>query len=214
MKEKLISLLENAYSPYYKFKVAAIIVTKDGKVGLVDAKSKNEVISGFDVIQKIENSNALQAIILKPYTIEIYNEKIEKVAVASDANIKVKDNYFELTSSIERKYFDFNGNEIKNIDIFKNLELFAFLNEDGKWGFKNKEGIVVVKPNYDMVTELNDYGFAGIKKDGKWGVINFKGEIIIEPTYKIEWDEPEFIGPYVKLNFGYRMIYYTKQLSN
>lgn len=30
MKEKLISLLENAYSPYYKFKVAAIIVTKDG----------------------------------------------------------------------------------------------------------------------------------------------------------------------------------------
>ena len=31
MREKLIILLENAYSPYYNFRVAAIIVTKDGK---------------------------------------------------------------------------------------------------------------------------------------------------------------------------------------
>lgn len=31
MKEKLIKLLENSYSPYSKFKVAAIAVMKDGK---------------------------------------------------------------------------------------------------------------------------------------------------------------------------------------
>jgi len=31
MKEKLEKLLKNAYSPYYKFPVAAIVVTKDGK---------------------------------------------------------------------------------------------------------------------------------------------------------------------------------------
>ncbi len=30
MKEKLIALLNNAYSPYYKFPVAAIVTTKDG----------------------------------------------------------------------------------------------------------------------------------------------------------------------------------------
>lgn len=30
MKEKLINLLENAYSPYYKFRVGAIVVTSDG----------------------------------------------------------------------------------------------------------------------------------------------------------------------------------------
>jgi len=30
MKEKLINLLENAYSPYYKFRVGAIVVTNDG----------------------------------------------------------------------------------------------------------------------------------------------------------------------------------------
>ena len=31
MKEKLINLLNNSYSPYSKFKVAAIVVTNDGK---------------------------------------------------------------------------------------------------------------------------------------------------------------------------------------
>lgn len=30
MKEKLLKLLENAYSPYYKFRVGAIVVTNDG----------------------------------------------------------------------------------------------------------------------------------------------------------------------------------------
>lgn len=31
MKEKLLKLLENAYSPYYHFKVGAIVVMNDGK---------------------------------------------------------------------------------------------------------------------------------------------------------------------------------------
>ena len=31
MKEKLTKLLSNAYSPYYKFPVSAIVVMKDGK---------------------------------------------------------------------------------------------------------------------------------------------------------------------------------------
>ena len=31
MKEKLLELLENSYSPYYKFRVSSIVVTNDGK---------------------------------------------------------------------------------------------------------------------------------------------------------------------------------------
>lgn len=31
MKDKLLNLLENAYSPYYQFRVGAIVVTSDGK---------------------------------------------------------------------------------------------------------------------------------------------------------------------------------------
>lgn len=42
MREKLKELLENAYSPYYRFKVAAIVVTKDGKeFGGVNVENAN-----------------------------------------------------------------------------------------------------------------------------------------------------------------------------
>jgi len=212
-KEGKIVLKNEYLSIEYAF-LDFFIVTKDGKVSLIDAKTKQEIISNYNVIQKVENKNIIQAITLDPYTIEIYNENIEKVASMKEANLKVEENYIELSSKNERKYFSSNGNEINNTDIFKNLELYAYTKENGKWGFKNKEQNVVIEANYDMVTELNNYGFAGIKKDGKWGVINKKGEVIVEPTYEIEWDDPEFIGPYCKLNFGYGIVYYTKELQN
>lgn len=200
------SYIEYAFSDFF-------IVTKDGSVGVINVRTNEQVISNYNVIQKIENTNSIQAIIDEPYTIEIYNDKMEKTAAMQNANINIEENYIELSSETERKYFDFNGNEIQNIDIFINSEIFAFVNEEGKWGFKSKDGTIVVEPSYDMATELNTYGFAGIKKDNKWGVINSKGEIIVEPIYEIEWDNPEFIGPYVKLNFGYGMVYYTKDLE-
>lgn len=205
--ENEYSYIEYAFEDYF-------IVTKENKVGIIDANKNNKIEIKYNVIQKVENANVLQAIISEENStiINLYNEKIEKVASMKDASIKVEENYIELASKTERKYFNFSGNEIQNTDIFTNLELFAFANEQGKWGFKNKEGNPVIQPIYDMATEVNEYGFAGIKKDNKWGVINSKGEIILEPTYEIEFEEPEFIGPYVKLNFGYGMVYYTKEL--
>ena len=42
MKEKLTKLLENAYSPYYKFPVSAIVVMKDGEYfGGVNVENAN-----------------------------------------------------------------------------------------------------------------------------------------------------------------------------
>lgn len=204
--ENEYSYIEYAYNNFF-------ITTKNGNVEVINAQNKQSVISNYNVIQKIENKNILQVIISEPYTIEIYNNKMEKVASMKEANLKIENDYIELSSNTERKYFDSNGNEIQNTEIFSNLELFAYKDDNNKWGFKNKEGKVVVSAIYDKVTELNEYGFAAIKQDEKWGAINSKGEIIVEPIYELEWDEPEFIGPYFKLNFGYGMIYYTKELQ-
>lgn len=205
--ENEYSYIEYAFEDYF-------IVTKENKVGLIDADKNSKIEIKYNVIQKVEGANALQAIIFQKNTttIELYNEKIEKVASMQEANFVVENDYIKLYSSTERKYFNKSGNEIEYKEIFSDLSLFAF-NQDGKWGFKDKEGNIKIEPTYDMVTELNAYGFAGIKKDNKWGVINSQGQIIVEPSYEIEFEEPEFIGPYLKLNFGYGMVYYTKDLK-
>lgn len=208
------SILENQYS-YIEYAFAHyFIVTKEGKMSVVNVENKEEVVSDYDMIQKIENKNILEAITTEPYAIAIYNESMQKVVSMEQSSLKIEENYIKLISDTERRYFDSNGNDIKYQEIVPNLSLFAFRAEDGKWGFKNKEDNVIVEATYDMVTELNTYGFAGIKKDGKWGVINAEGKVIVEPCYEIEWDEPEFIGPYCELNFGYGMVYYTKELQS
>ena len=121
-------------------------------------------------------------------------------------------NYIKLLSDNDMQYFDNNGNIISNIELFKENKLYAY-KENDKWGFIDENNNVIVQAQYDLVTELNMYGFAGIKKDGKWGIINQEGKIIVEPTYKIDWNDPEFIGKYCKLNFGYGFEYYTDQLT-
>ena len=155
----------------------------------------------------------LQAIITEPYTIELYNDNMEKVAQMKNAKLTIEKEYVKLESQTQREYFDKNANKIQAKNIFTNSNLFAF-SENGKWGYKDKEEKVIIAPIYDSATELNTQGFAGIRKDNKWGVINKEGKIILEPTYELSWDEPEFIGEYCKLNFGYGMVYYTRQVNN
>ena len=127
-----------------------------------------------------------------------------------NATIKLEDNYIKIFTDTQRKYFDNNGKEIENTEVFPNLKLYAF-EQNGKWGFKDKNGNIKCEAIYDMVTELNSYGFAGIKSNGKWGVINSAAEVILEPTYQLETNAPEFIGKYVKSNSGYGMSFYTQQ---
>lgn len=206
-------ILENEYS-YIEYAFDSyFIITKEGTVNVVNVKNKENVITGYDVIQKIENKNVLRAILNNPYTIVIYNEKMERVASLEEANLIIEEDYMKLTSKTERIYFDNHGNKINYQDLHSDIALYAFKGQNGKWGFKNKEGNIVVEATYDMVTELNQYGYAGIRKGNQWGVIDAKGNIVAEPSYEIEWEEPEFIGPYCKLNFGYGMVYYTKELT-
>ena len=64
-----------------------------------------------------------------------------------------------------------------------------------------------------MVTEVNEYGFAGIKLDNKWGVVDKNGKVLVEPKYeKIDWLEPDFVSKYCKLNFGYGFEYYSDEI--
>lgn len=197
--------IEYAFEDYF-------IATENGKVGVIDV-NKGEVIEfKYDIIQKIKDKNVLQAIISSTNTIEIYNNKVEKQASIKDAILYTYDNYIKLISDKDMKYLDNNGNVISNKELLKENKTFAY-KKDGKWGFIDSSDNTIIEAKYDMVTEFNEYGFAGIKKDGKWGVVNEEGKIIVEPSYKIEFNEPEFIGKYCKLNFGYGFEYYTDELT-
>lgn len=197
--------LEYAFDNYF-------IATKNGKVGVIDINKSEAIEYKYDIIQKIKEKNAFQAIVAKTNTIDIYNNKAELQTSLKDATIYTFDNYFKLILEKDMQYFDNNGNTVSNKNVIGIRKLYSY-KKDGKWGFADNNDKVIVEPKYDLVTEMNKYGFAGIKLNNKWGVINDEGKVIVEPMYKIDFNDPEFIGKYCKLNFGYGFEYYSDEIN-
>ena len=83
--------------------------------------------------------------------------------------------------------------------------------KDGKYGFVDKTGKVIVDYAYDDAMEQNDYGFVAVKKDNKWGSINSKGTVIQEPTYNLDdYLLINFIGRW-HLGLDINMNYYNQE---
>lgn len=204
--EEKYNYIEYLYENYF------IVSNENSKLGIVDDKDNVKVEIENDSLQKLENTNMVQAIVTKENVTKLYAEDMTKVCEMKNAKVEVKENYIRIYNQEEIKYFSKEGKELKNTEVFQNHTLFAKM-ENGKWGFVNKSGEIVVEAKYDKVTELNEYGYAGVKKDGKWGVINTQGEEIMEPTYELKDDaEPFFIGAYYQVKYGFGESYYTNVL--
>lgn len=53
---------------------------------------------------------------------------------------------------------------------------------DGRWGFIDTRGSMVIKPGYDQVRPFA-HGLAAALRNGKWGYIDTQGRWVIEPLY-------------------------------
>lgn len=185
-------------------------VTKDNKYGIIDSDGNTILDFKYNIVQLLENSNVIQIIDDKS-NIELLDENLKSIIKIKDANIYTYDNYFKVYSDDNVQYFDKSGKKLESKDVFPNNKLFAY-KERNKWGFKDKDGNIVVKPIYDMVTEFNEYGYAGIKSKNKWGSINENGDVIKEPTYEVESNIiPSFIKEYYQVDLGYGEPYYTNE---
>ena len=188
------------------------IVASYNNNGIVDLTGRSFVEIKYSSIFKLDNTNLLQANVSSTDTISLINSNMEIIATMNEASIEVEDNYIRLYSETENKYFDYSGNELTAEQVFPNNNLYA-KEINGKWGFVDKAGNIVVQNQYDMVTELNEYGYAGIKLDGKWGVINENGEIIQEPVYELENFSPIFIGKYYQKEEWYGNDYFSADIA-
>ncbi len=202
---KMISYL---FDDYFAFS------DKNDNYGVIDASKGSEVIPAtYSSILKVDGVNAIEARDNK-YAATIYSAKLEKVCTMSDAIVEIvarnnKDNYAEIYNKNEKVYINAEGKVVDNKEIYDDKAILAF-KKDGKWGFVNQSGEIVVEPKYDMATEVNEYGYAGVLKGGKWGIVDSKGNILVEPKYEIEsYYFPRFIG---ENQLIFAQIIYTEKL--
>ncbi|WP_321436654.1 WG repeat-containing protein [uncultured Bacteroides sp.] len=55
----------------------------------------------------------------------------------------------------------------------------------GKWGYINKSGEFIIKPQFDHAYEFNDNGLASVDINGRCGYINKFGKLVIEPQFEV-----------------------------
>jgi len=203
MIEEKYNYLEYLYENYF------IVSNENSKLGIIDDKENVKIEIENDSLQKVENTDIIQAVIAGGNLTKLYAKDMTLMCEMKNANVEVKGDFIKIYNEEEIKYFNQEGKELKSSEVYANSTLFA-KKENGKWGFANKNGDITVSCEYDKVTEFNEYGFAAIKKDGKWGAINMAGKVVIEPTYELkEETEPSFIGAYYQVKYGFGEAYYT-----
>lgn len=203
--ETKYNYIEYLYDNYF------IVSDGEGKLGIIDDKGNQKLETKYNSIQAIKDTKIIQTSISSENLTEIYSPKIEKIVEIENAIIEKKEGFIKVYNQEKRVYIDENAKIVSSKEIYKNNTMFA-INKDGKWGFEDKDGKIVVDCKYDIVTEFNEFGFAGINLDGKWGVIDNNGKIILEPKYEFKTkNDPDFLGMYYKVTFGLGEAIYTNK---
>lgn len=187
-----------------------IVSVTGGKVGVINDKEEPIIEIQYDSIERVEGTDYIITRLSQNSSTQLYDKNFKQLCEMTNAIIKKENDYIKLYNNTETKYFDLEGNEKQNTEIFPDNQIYA-KSQDGKWGFVDKSGNVVVDYIYDKTTDLGSYGYAGIQLDGKWGVVDANGKVIVEPTYTLKVQtEPQFIKDYYRVEYGYGEFYYTK----
>lgn len=174
--ETLYDDLTYAFSNYY-------IAKKDNKYGIISINNETKLDFIYTYIKYVQEADFIEA------------QKEDGQSDLLDRNLNVKvtgivneinedKNYIRVRISDEYKYYNFKLEEKKAQEILSTNTIFLS-KKDGKYGYVNAKGIVVVDYIYDDATEQNKYGYVAVKKDGKWGCLNQKGEVVVEPAYTL-----------------------------
>ena len=171
------------------------IVSQDGKYGVMDSNGNKLVDFNYTNIVYRSVANFYEAT-NEDYTSDLMdtdmNVRLSNVIISE---LNTESGYLKVRQNNEYKYYNFRFEEREAKDILSSNTLFLSQNEEGKYGFVDRNGNVIVNYIYDDAREQNDYGYASVKKDGLWGTINSRGEVAVAPSYNLDNNTlVEFIG--------------------
>jgi len=169
--------LKYCFGDYY-------IAQKDNKYGLIDLQNEIKIDIKYEGMQYRQEADFIEAE-NENYESVIYNRELQEKLTGIITEVNSEDGYIRIRQGDEYNYYNFKFEEKSNTEILKGKTLYLS-KKDGKYGYIDKNGNVVVDYQYDDAKEQNSYNYAAIKKDGIWGSIDRKGKIVVEPKYQLD----------------------------
>lgn len=117
----------------------------------------------------------------------IYNADVELKLEGNLLEYNQTDGYIRIlkANNKEEGFYNFKFEQITEEVAYKTNNLFRFV-ENGKVGFKNSKGTVIVPAIYDDATYQNIYGYIAVNRSGKWGSLDYNGKVVAEPQYELK----------------------------
>lgn len=201
-------IIEANYDLLKESKMGIFIAKLGQKYGIINIQKEEKLPFEYTSIVYNEKADIYIAEDDK-FNSNIFNSNLESKVSGILVELNETKGYLKLRVDDNYKYYNFKFEEKQESDIFPNRTMFLS-KKDGKYGYTDKSGKVIVDYIYNDATEQNDYGFAAVKKDGRWGSIDRKGNVIQEPIYNLDdYLLIDFIGRW-HLGLDINMNYYNQ----
>ena len=202
-------ILDAQYDSLKEAKTGMFIAQKGDKYGIINSNNEEKLAFNYNSITYNDKAD-IYISEDSNLNCNILNSNLETKLTGFLLELNIEKGYIKIRIDEQYKYYNLKFEEKQESEIFPNRTLFLS-KKDGKYGFVDKTGKVVVDYIYDDAMEQNEYGFAAVKKDNKWGSVNGKGTVVQEPTYNLDdYLLINFIGRW-HLGLDINMNYYNQE---
>lgn len=194
--EPVYEELSYAFSVYY-------IAKLNGKYGLINTDNTSVIAFEYLTMTYWDSKQILIA------------DRTELETAIFDSNLSEKltgiftfeEQYIKARIDGLDKYYTYQFEEKEAKDILTTNTLYVS-KKDGKYGFVDNQGNVVVDYIYEEAKEQNQYGFSAIKLNGLWGSIDQGGKVVLQP--QVNLDNNIYIDFIREWHLADEGLYYTK----
>ena len=176
--------IENIYEEIKELENGHLVAKKDEKYGIIDNENNEKLGFSYTSINYNKEADIYIAEDADYKTSLIdKNFEVKLIGILSELNAEQK--YIKMYANEEYTYYNLNFEEKPNTEVLKANTIFL-RKKDGKYGYVNSKGEVIVDYIYNDATEQNKFGFASVQKNGLWGSIDNEGKVVIEPKYDLK----------------------------
>lgn len=181
-----------------------IVILQEDAFKAVKLSKKKQTAENYSNITIYLNTKMLIAE-LPDGKSKLLNSELDEIKnIDIDTIMQIKEEKKQgIAAQVDGKFVYINNEgKIKNLVEEIDRKIYPYKDsKNNKFGYKNKEGKVVIDAIYDKAELINSYGYAGVEKNGKWGIIDEEGKTVVEPKLepeKIPFFNSEFSPIYLK----------------
>lgn len=183
--------LKNDYSYVGSYSLDGLVLAKINNKYVFLDENLNELDKYFDYATQFSDGIS---VIKDTDGYKIVDSSFDYISSSAYEGVKINELGYASSCGLmymkkNSKYLlvDNKGNELTDpmyddVMQFIDKNEYAAVKINGKWGFIDSCGNIVIKPSYEQAGSFS-CGLAPVKINEKWGYINRNGEIVIEPEF-------------------------------